>query len=265
LHAFSEGVPYDGHYEVKVQVEALYRKNPYDARLLGTDPEAPFRFGVVAGNARAGYLQHEQPIQPLLAETEIEDGGPQWLTFRVRLDAGYQPRFIFLNGMNDVRRVFSRFAREFPQFLPEHSRNVAQGIVPGRIAMMKYGEIPQIRIHHVEVRGPLDAPAVPPSRRVIYGDRAFAPERSREILTRFATRAYRRKAAPDEVEHLMAIVEKRRAAGIAPETALQDALKAVLCSPAFIFPPRKGMAAPARTRWPRASPTSSGRPCPTTR
>jgi hypothetical protein len=235
LHAFSEGVPYDGHYEVKVQVEALYRKNPYDARLLGTDPEAPFRFGVVAGNERAGYLQHEQPIQPLLAETEIEDGGPQWLTFRVRLDAGYQPRFIFLNGMNDVRRVFSRFAREFPQFLPEHSRNVAQGIVPGRIAMMKYGEIPQIRIHHVEVRGPLDAPAVPPSRRVIYGDRAFAPERSREILTRFATRAYRRKAAPDEVEHLMAIVEKRRAAGIAPETALQDALKAVLCSPAFLY------------------------------
>ncbi|MFN7939069.1 MAG: DUF1592 domain-containing protein [Bryobacteraceae bacterium] len=235
LHDFAEGVPYDGQYEVKVQVEALYRKNPYNAKLLGTDPEAPFRFGIVAGNSRAGYLQHEQPIQPLLAETEIEDGGPYWLTFKVRLDTGYQPRFIFPNGMNDVRRVFSRFAREFPQFLPEDQRNVGPGIVPGRIAMMKYGQIPQIRIHHVEVRGPLDAPAVPASVRAIYGDKPFAPERTREILTRFATRAYRRPAGTEEINRLMAIVDKRRASGIAPETALHDALKAVLCSPAFLY------------------------------
>lgn len=235
LHAFSEGVPHDGEYEVKVQVEALYRKNPYDAKLLGTDPEAPFRFGVVAGNARAGYLQHEQPIQPLLGETEIADGGPQWLTFTVRLDAGYQPRFIFPNGMNDVRRVFSRFAREYPQFLPEDQRNVGPGIVPGRIAMMKYGQIPQIRIHHVEIRGPLHAPAVPASQRVVYGDQPFTEQRTKEIVTRFATRAYRRPATTDEVARLMAIVEKRRAAGIAPEVAMQDALKAVLCSPAFLY------------------------------
>lgn len=233
LHAFSEGVPYDGVYEVKVQVEALHRQNPYDAKLLGTDPEAPFRFGVVAGNARAGYLQHEQPIQPVLAETVLEDGGPYWLTFNVRLDAGYQPRFIFPNGMNDVRRVFSQFARRFPQFLPEDQRNVAAGIVPGRIAMMKYGKIPQIRIHHVEIRGPLNAPPIPASQRAVYGDRPFTPERTREIISAFASRAYRRPATEEEINRLMAVAEKRRGAG--PEAALKDALKAVLCSPAFLY------------------------------
>jgi hypothetical protein len=233
LHAFSEGVPYDGVYEVKVQAEALHRQNPYDAKLLGTDPEAPFRFGVVAGNARAGYLQHEQPIQPLLAETVLEDGGPYWLTFTVRLDAGYQPRFIFPNGMNDVRRVFSQFARRFPQFLPEDQRNVAAGIVPGRIAMMKYGKIPQIRIHHVEIRGPLNSPPVSASQRAVYGDRPFTPERTREIIANFASRAYRRPATEEEVNRLMAVAAKRGGAGA--EAALKDALKAVLCSPAFLY------------------------------
>lgn len=236
LHAFAEGVPYDGFYEVRVSVEALHRKHPYDPKLFGMDPDAPFRFGVVAGNARAGYLQHEQPLQPLLADTvELPDGGPHWLTFRVRLDAGYQPRFIFPNGMNNVRNVFSSFARRFPQFLPEGQRDVAPGIVPGRIAMMKYGPIPQIRIHQVEIRGPLDAPALQPSQQVVYGGRPFHPGRSREIIERFATRAYRRPATEEEVNRLAAIADSRRAAGVPAATALQDALKAVLCSPAFLY------------------------------
>jgi hypothetical protein len=235
LHDFSEGVPFDGYYEVKVLVEALHRQNPYDAKLLGTDPEAPFRFAVVAGNARAGYLQHEQPIQPTLAETVLEDGGPYWRTFKVRLDAGYQPRFTFPNGMNNVRQVFSQFARKFPEFLPEGERNVAPGIVPGRIAMMKYGRIPQIRIHQVEIRGPLDAPPVPASRRVLFGHKPFHPERTREVLARFASRAYRRPATPEEIGRLVAIAEKRRTAGGSPEEALGDALKAALCSPSFLY------------------------------
>ena len=236
LHAFAEGVPYDGFYEVKVQVEALHRKNPYDAKLFGMDPEAPFRFGLVAGNARAGYLQHEQPLQPLLADTvELADGGPYWLTFRVRLDEGYQPRFIFPNGMNNVRNVFSSFARRFPQFLPEGQREVAQGIVAGRIAMMKYGPIPQIRIHQVEIRGPLESPAIPASQRVLYGERPFTPERTREIIAGFAERAYRRPATAEEILRLTSIAGTRRAAGVPAETALQDALKAVLCSPAFLY------------------------------
>jgi hypothetical protein len=235
LHAFPEGVPYDGIYEVKVQVEALHRKNPYDPKLFGMDPEAPFRLGIVAGNARAGYLQHEQPIQPQLAEpVDVPDGGPHWFTFRVRLDKGYQPRFTFPNGMNNVRNVFSTYVRRFPQFVPEEDRG-AQGIVAGRFALMKNGPIPQLRIHQVELRGPLEAPAVPASQRVLYGDRPFAPGRTREIIAQFATRAYRRPATTEEVGRLVAVAEKRRAAGASAETALQDALKAVLCSPAFLY------------------------------
>lgn len=235
LRDFTEGVPADGFYEVKVQVEALNRKHPYDYNLLGTDPDAPFRFGVVAGNARAGHLHHSQPIEPVLAETTLEDGGPYWLTFRVRLDAGFQPRFTFPNGMDNVRKVFSQFPHRFPQFLPPDQRNVGPGIVLGRIAMMKYAPLPHIRIHEVQIRGPLDAPAQPPAQTLLYGGRPFAPERTRDILVNFASRAYRRPATPAEIDRLMAIARKRTAEGKSPEQALKDAFTAALCSPAFLY------------------------------
>jgi len=235
LYSFAEGAPYDGIYEIKVLAESLHRNNPYDPKLFGRDPQEPFRLGVVAGNAQAGYLHQEQPIQPQLAESvELIDGPPQWVTFRVHLDRGYQPRFTFPNGINNVRNVFGGFVRRFPEFLPEDQRK-AQGIVEGRFAMMKYGAIPQIRIHQVELRGPLDASPVAPSQQILYGNRPFSPERSRELLTSFATRAYRRSATTQEVDRLMAIVDKRRAAGIEPQAALADAFKAVLCSPAFLY------------------------------
>ncbi|OYW18421.1 MAG: hypothetical protein B7Z55_10685, partial [Planctomycetales bacterium 12-60-4] len=105
----------------------------------------------------------------------------------------------------------------------------------GRFALMKNGPIPQLRIHQVELRGPLEAPAVAASQRVLYGDRPFAPGRTREIIAQFATRGYRRPATKEEVDRLVAVADKRRAAGASAETALQDALKAVLCSPAFLY------------------------------
>src|SRR5262249_10505253 len=158
-----------------------------------------------------------QPIQPVLGETVLEDGGPYWHTFKVRLDTGYQPRFTFPNGMNDVRRVFSQFARRFPQFLPEDQRNVAGGIVPGRIAMMKYGPILKIGFHTGEFRGPLAAPFAPRTRRIILGDKPFPPERTREVVGRFATRAYRRPVTTEELDRAMAIAEARRVRGGSPE------------------------------------------------
>ncbi len=56
LLAFAQGVPADGYYEIRVKAEAKYRKHPYAPDFFGTDPEMPFRLGLVAGNAKAGAL-----------------------------------------------------------------------------------------------------------------------------------------------------------------------------------------------------------------
>lgn len=61
------------------------------------------------------------------------------------------------------------------------------------------------------------------------------PEQTRQILRRFASRAYRRPAAADEVERLAVLAESSLAAGQSWESGLQLAMQAVLCSPKFLF------------------------------
>ncbi len=234
LLAFSDGVPADGWYEVRARAEARNRKNPYDARVFGNDPAAPFRLGVVPGNARIGPLHHEQPLEPSLGEVTLSDEKIEWQTFRVWLDRGFAPRFTFPNGPIGARQNWNRVLRQYNSSFPADVRGTT-GIVEARVVVQRFGFVPQIRIHEVEIRGPLDATGPTASERAIFGDRPFAPERTREILTTFAQRAYRRPATTEEVDRLMAVVTKRRADGRTPHEALRDGLKAALCSPAFLY------------------------------
>ena len=81
------------------------------------------------------------------------------------------------------------------------------------IVMMRHGQFPQIRIHEVEIRGPLIEQWPTEGRRSILGDEPFTEERTSEILKKFADRAYRRLARPGEIETLMRVVADRREAG----------------------------------------------------
>ncbi len=105
---FAKGVQHDGYYEIKVKAEAKNRKNPYDPAIFAMDPAMPFRLGVVPGNYKMGPLHDPQPIEPLLGETVVKDGEPDWYTFKVWLDAGHTPRFVFPNGMNSVRNAYAQ-------------------------------------------------------------------------------------------------------------------------------------------------------------
>jgi hypothetical protein len=60
-------------------------------------------------------------------------------------------------------------------------------------------------------------------------------EQTREVLTRFASRAYRRPAAPGEVNRLVALVDAAQKRGDSWEAGLQLAMQAVLVSPKFLF------------------------------
>ena len=58
---------------------------------------------------------------------------------------------------------------------------------------------------------------------------------ARDILSRFATRAFRRPSQPAEIDRLLQLVEGELKAGSAFEAALKPALQAVLCSKNFIY------------------------------
>ena len=234
LLAFAQGVPADGHYEIRVKAEAKNRRHPYDPKIFGTDPEMPFRLGVVAGQAKVGPLHQPQPIEPQLGETIVQDDVAEWHTFRVWLDRGFTPRFTFPNGTLSIRNAWGRILRQYKSSFPADVRDTT-GIVVTREVVQRYGFPPHIRIHAVEIRGPLNPAWPTASQRAVLGDQPFAPARTREILTAFATRAYRRPVLPDEIDRLLAVVARRQQAGHTPFEALKDGLKTVLCSPAFLF------------------------------
>ena len=231
---FTQGVPTDGVYEIRVRAEAKFRQNPYDPNFFGTDLAMPLRMGIVAGNAAAGPLHLPQPIEPQLGETRLKDDEPEWYTFRVWLDRGFAPRFTFPNGMLSVRNAYARVMRTYNRLFPPEVRR-SSGIVENRINVLKYGQIPQVRIHEVVIRGPLIELWPPAGQQAILGGQSFARERTREILQGFVDRAYRRPARSDEVDRLMRVVEKRRAEGQSDFAAMKDGLKAALCSPAFLY------------------------------
>lgn len=234
LEAFRQGVPSDGIYEIRILAQALHRDTPYSEDHLKIDLSEKFRLGIRPGNATSGSLHTMQPIQPLLAEQTIDDGEPKWYTMTVHLDRGFTPRFTFENGLKEVRPLHTKLHRIYADLLPEHARG-GTGIVRGRNVMLRYGQVPQIRIHEVSIRGPLTTEWPSETLSSILPDGAFEPDAVEDLVPAFARRAYRRPLKPGELDRLMAVYDARKRQGREPFDAFKDTLKTVLCSPAFLY------------------------------
>ncbi len=188
---FRQGVHADGIYTVRVLVEAKNRLHPYDPSIMGTDPTEPLRIGIIPGNAQLGPMHLGQPFQTVLAEAVVADGDPQWYEFKVWLDRGFSPRFIFPNGMIDIRSAYSKLINRYRELLPEHARK-SSGIVENRINLFKYGKPPHLRVHEVVISGPhAEGETAPTKERLRVGEES-SPEEIRLRLEEFARRAYRR-------------------------------------------------------------------------
>ncbi|MEO8495659.1 MAG: DUF1592 domain-containing protein [Planctomycetota bacterium] len=96
---------------------------------------------------------------------------------------------------------------------------------------------PGIEIGDITIEGPLEA-WPPASRGNLLGDvdpTNATVEDARAILGRLLPNAYRRPTTPDEVDSYVALVESALAGGRSFEEGLRLGLKAVLCSPEFLF------------------------------
>lgn len=85
------------------------------------------------------------------------------------------------------------------------------------------------------LEGPLDTRPASQVRLLTCDASKPQPEQTREVLTRFVTRAYRRPATSDEVERLAALSDSVVAAGEPWAAGIQRAMEAVLVSPKFLF------------------------------
>jgi len=95
-------------------------------------------------------------------------------------------------------------------------------------------------IEHLEVAGPLDVPlpAFPETHRRIFFSEGASTNKvqyARDVISRFATRAFRRPANSNEVGRLVKFVNSAMKQGDSLERGVQLALQAVLVSPNFLF------------------------------
>ncbi len=255
---FRQGVPHDGYYEIRFKAESVNRHHPYDIDFVGTDPSEKFRLGIVPGNAEVGPLHKPQPVEPLLAELELEDA-PKWYSVRIWLDRGYSPRFVFLNGMMDARTMWTRLVRRYRDRFPPRKR---PGIVEARFYAIEFGKLPQIHIHEVEIKGPFYNDWPTASQRALLGEHTEAALQGeplsqnewRKLVTSFLQRAYRRPVTADEVDRIMRLMAARYRESGSQLSAYADGLQAVLCSPAFLYLDTSTVADSADTSTSRLTP-----------
>jgi len=99
-------------------------------------------------------------------------------------------------------------------------------------------DMPRMAVKSVEFEGPFYDQWPPVSHKGIFVESAAKTNQAayaREILTKFATRAYRRPATAAEVNDLVAVYQKAAASGREFHAAVKDALQVVLTSPQFLY------------------------------
>jgi hypothetical protein len=209
----------------------MHRDTHYDPKIFGIDFSEPFIIGLVPGDVTKGHIHYPQSIEPLLASSKVPDDKPSWLKFRVWLEAGQTPRFIFPNGPYESRasviQVNQRYKDEF------QGRTKSADV--SRTVLLKEGKLPHIRISAIKIHGPVTEKAGSVEEVAVFGKNGFQVERALEQLQAFAERAYRRPLTDADRKPIQNLYEKRIAEKAAPRQAALDALKLILCSPSFLY------------------------------
>ncbi|MBK8094265.1 MAG: DUF1592 domain-containing protein [Verrucomicrobiaceae bacterium] len=231
IEDFKQGVPAAGLYDLEVEAAAMHRDTHYDPAIFGIDFSEPFILGVVPGDVTAGHIHYPQPIEPVLATAVVPDNTPTRLKFRVWLEAGQTPRFIFPNGPYESRASVVTINKRYKD---EFKSDVGSSGV-GRAHILKEGKLPHIRISEIVIHGPVPENHGSVEEAAVFGKDGFQEAKALDQLNAFAERAYRRPLAEADRQPIKAMYDKRLAEKATPRQAALDALKLILCSPSFLY------------------------------
>ncbi|MBD3672543.1 MAG: DUF1592 domain-containing protein [Planctomycetaceae bacterium] len=229
IEDFLEGVPASGLYDIEVHAQAMHRDTHYDPKIFRIDFSEPFQLAVVPGDATKGHIHYPQAIEPILASTIVPDEEPEWLKFRVWLEKGQTPRFIFPNGPYESRASVIALNRRYK----DEFENPVQGV--SRATLLREGELPHIRIGEIKIHGPVAEPGGRKEERAVFGDEGFQEARALQQLFAFARKAYRRPLNESDRQRISTLYERRLSEGATSRESALDTLKMILCSPSFLY------------------------------
>jgi mono/diheme cytochrome c family protein len=177
-------------------------------------------------------------ISRTICEQDVEapEDAPVTLEFRTHLPAGSHPVHI----VNSVPGPNPEDRRSRSTGTP----NVFTGLNARVPWQMKFTDddgkpiLPFLLIDSIEWEGPIvDAWPTAAYRQIYFKGDGATKDSSylREIVQRFAERAWRRPVTDDEVDRYVKLAEKTQQLGDDFETSVKTALSAVLCSKSFLY------------------------------
>ncbi|XZE32711.1 DUF1592 domain-containing protein [Pirellulaceae bacterium SH501] len=230
IEDFLQGVPVSGLYDIEVHARAMHRDTHYDPKIFRIDFSEPFQLAVVPGDVKRGHIHYPQSIEPILGQAVVPDDEAEWLTFRVWLEEGQTPRFIFPNGPYESRASVLESNKKYKEEL-----KVDKDPGVNRAKLLTDGALPHIRIDEIKIRGPLPEPKGIAEELSVFGPTGFQPEQALEQLAAFAERAFRRPLHDSDRQRIERIYRKRIEQNVSPKQAALDAVKMILCSPSFLY------------------------------
>lgn len=229
IEDFLEGVPVSGLYDLKVLVQGMHRDTHYDPSIFGIDLSEPFILGVVPGDVMKGHIHYPQRVEPLLGSSLVPDDKPEWINFRVWLEKGQTPRFIFPNGPSESRRSVIELNKRYK----DEFKNPSNGV--SRSSLLREGKLPHIRISEVKVHGPIEEKQGGLEEVAVFGKDGFKAGKALEQLERFAERAFRRPLSEIDRKRIHRFYRERIEEKSGARQAALDTLKLILCSPSFFY------------------------------
>ena len=230
IEDFLQGVPVSGLYDIEVHAQAMHRDTHYDPKIFRIDFSEPFQLAVVPGDIKRGHIHYPQSIEPILGQAIVPDKEAEWISFRVWLDEGQTPRFIFPNGPYESRASVLESNKKYKEEL-----KVEKDPGVSRAKLLTDGKLPHIRIDEVKIRGPLPEPNGTAEEIAVFGADGFQPERAMEQLFAFAERAFRRPLQDLDRARIEKIYHKRNEEQSSKRQAALDTIKMILCSPSFLY------------------------------
>tara|TARA_R110002096_G_scaffold91625_10_gene207310 strand:- start:3074 stop:5650 length:2577 start_codon:yes stop_codon:yes gene_type:complete len=249
VNEMKNGVGKSGWYTIRIQAEAKFRHaidperfKPHNSLWDGTEP---LRLALFTGTLRGidptnrdalkDATHRRQADQRQLAIWDLPDDELVWVECKVWLREDQFLKLGFPNGPSSSNnRLLSYFIDNAKEFLDEEEFAAFEAR-NGNNGVFRMFESPRIQVHRILVEGPLNESWPPASHRAIFGDEPYASDRAGEVLQQFASKAWRRDAEPAEVELVVEHVRNAEKNGLSAEDAIREGIKAILCSPEFLF------------------------------
>ena len=233
-----EGLPVSGYYRFRIVVSA--HQHPRAFSEIEIDPQEVPVLAIMPTLSGYGNVSRPTTREFVAARVNVPYGnGNVEFEKTIWLNAGVVPRLTWLNGpvkpLSD--KLVEKYARD--RFRPR-KKNWADGEKTRYLNEMwrVLAEVyrgPEMRLHELEIEGPLLKEWPPRSHQTLYGQQSLQEQDPVEVVSRFARRAFRGQATDDNIRPYQQLVRRSVASGQSPQQAVENGLRAVLCAPEFIY------------------------------